>query len=59
MAGTFVMSAGVLLLSIPEFLKVYDLSEIESIKLLFTFYSIIGIVIILCISDFQTRWNLN
>lgn len=46
MAGTFARSAGVLLLSIPEFLKVYDLSEIESIKLLFTFYSIIGIVII-------------
>jgi len=44
MAGTFAMSAGVLLSGLPHvFAQQYGLNQIESIKPLFALYSIIGL----------------
>src|ERR671932_1090518 len=44
MAGTFAMSAGVLLSGLPQiFVQYYGLNQIESIKPLFVLYSIIGL----------------
>src|SRR5919199_5972088 len=44
MAGTFAMSAGVLLSGLPQvFVQQYGLNQIESIKPLFVLYSIIGL----------------
>src|SRR5918911_4777777 len=44
MAGTFAMSAGVLLSGLPHvFAQQYGLNQIESIKPLFVLYSIIGL----------------
>ncbi|MFL6369904.1 MAG: MFS transporter, partial [Nitrososphaeraceae archaeon] len=44
MAGTFAMSAGILVTGLPQiFAQQYGLNQIESIKPLFLFYSIIGI----------------
>jgi MFS family permease len=46
MAGTFAMSAGVLLSGLPEvFVNEYDLNQIESTKPLFLIYSIIGLAV--------------
>jgi MFS family permease len=47
MAGTFAMSAGILLSNLPSILQQqYGMSQIESIKPLFAFYSILTIVVI-------------
>jgi MFS family permease len=46
MAGTFAMSAGVLLSGLPSLLQQYGLNQIESIKPLFLFYSLLGIAVI-------------
>jgi MFS family permease len=47
MAGTFAMSAGILLSGLPEILqKYYGFVQVESIKPLFLLYSAIGIAVI-------------
>jgi MFS family permease len=47
MAGTFAMSAGILVTGLPRLLvQQYVLNQIESIKPLFIFYSITGLVVI-------------
>ena len=47
MAGTFAMSAGVLLSGLPQFIqKTYGLNQIESIRSLFLFYSICAIIVV-------------
>ena len=47
MAGTFAMSAGILLSGLPSTLQQqFGLNQIESIKPLFIFYSVLGIVVI-------------
>jgi MFS family permease len=47
MAGTFAMSAGILVTGLPRLLvQQYGLNQIESIKPLFIFYSITGLVVI-------------
>ena len=47
MAGTFAMSAGILLSGLPAILhQQFGLSQIESIKPLFVLYSILGIIVI-------------
>lgn len=47
MAGTFAMSAGVLLSGLPRILvQQYGLNQIESIKPLFLLYSIIGLAVL-------------
>jgi len=47
MAGTFAMSAGVLLSGFPQFIqKLYGLNQVESIRTLFLFYSICAIIVI-------------
>jgi MFS family permease len=43
MVGTFAMSAGILVSGVPDLLQQYGLNEINSIKPLFAFYTIIGI----------------
>ena len=43
MVGTFAMSAGILVSGVPDLLQQYGLNQINSIKPLFAFYSIIGI----------------
>jgi MFS family permease len=44
MAGTFAMSAGILVTGLPQiFVQQYGLNQIESIKPLFVLYSIIGL----------------
>jgi MFS family permease len=45
MAGTFAMSAGILVSGVPDLLQQYGLNQINSIKPLFGFYSIIGIAL--------------
>src|SRR2546425_5740741 len=47
MVGTFAMSAGVLLSGFPQFIqKLYGFNQIESIKMLFLFYSICAVIVI-------------
>src|SRR5690349_24096243 len=47
MVGTFAMSAGVLLTGLPQIItQQYGLNQIESIRPLFLFYSLIGLVIL-------------
>jgi MFS family permease len=47
MVGTFAMSAGVLLSGLPQILaQQYGLNQIESIRLLFLLYSIIGLAVL-------------
>jgi len=47
MAGTFAMSAGVLLSGLPPYIqKLYGLNQVESIRLLFLFYSICAVIVI-------------
>ncbi len=47
MVGTFAMSAGVLLAGLPQFIqKLYGLNQVESIRILFLFYSICAVVVI-------------
>jgi MFS family permease len=47
MAGTFAMSAGVLLSGLPPYIqKLYELNQVESIRLLFLFYSICAVIVI-------------
>jgi MFS family permease len=47
MAGTFAMSAGVLLSGFPQFIqKLYGLNQVESIRTLFLFYSICAVIVI-------------
>jgi MFS family permease len=47
MAGTFAMSAGVLLSGFPQYVqKLYGLNQVESIKTLFLFYSICAVIVI-------------
>ncbi len=47
MAGTFAMSAGVLLSGLPQFIqKLYGLNQVESIRFLFLFYSICAIMVV-------------
>ena len=44
MAGTFAMSAGILVTGLPQiFAQQYGLNQIDSIKPLFLLYSIIGL----------------
>jgi MFS family permease len=45
MVGTFAMSAGILVSGVPDLLQQYGLNQINSIKPLFAFYSIIGIAV--------------
>ena len=46
MAGTFAMSAGVLLSGFPQYLqKLYGLNQVDSIRTLFLFYSICAIIV--------------
>lgn len=47
MAGTFAMSAGILLSGLPSILQQqYGLNQVESVKPLFLLYSLLGIVVI-------------
>src|SRR5689334_5599680 len=47
MAGTFAMSAGVLVSGFPQYVqKLYGLNQIESIRTLFLFYSICAVIVI-------------
>ena len=47
MVGTFAMSAGVLLSGFPQFIqKLYGFNQIESIRMLFLFYSICAVIVI-------------
>ena len=47
MAGTFAMSAGILLSGLPPVLEQkYQIGQVDSIKLLFLLYSIFGIILI-------------
>ncbi|HYL67450.1 MAG TPA: MFS transporter [Nitrosopumilaceae archaeon] len=47
MVGTFAMSAGVLLSGLPQYIqKLYGLNQVESIRILFLFYSICAIIVI-------------
>ncbi|HET6457771.1 MAG TPA: MFS transporter [Nitrosopumilaceae archaeon] len=47
MAGTFAMSAGVLLSGFPQYVqKLYGLNQVESIRTLFLFYSICAVIVI-------------
>jgi len=47
MVGTFAMSGGVLLSGLPQFIqKQYGLNQVESIRILFLFYSICAVVVI-------------
>jgi len=45
MAGTFAMSAGILLAGLPQILQGYGFTEIESFKPLFALYVIFGIAV--------------
>ena len=45
MVGTFAMSAGILVSGVPDLLQQHGLNQINSIKPLFAFYSIIGIAV--------------
>ena len=47
MVGMLAMSAGILVSSLASYLEEYGLNQIESIKFLFVFYSILGIGVIL------------
>jgi MFS family permease len=48
MAGTFAMSAGVLLSGLPNIIEqYYQLNEIQSIKPLFLLYAILGLIVLL------------
>jgi MFS family permease len=48
MAGTFAMSAGVLLSGLPNMIEqYYQLNEIQSIKPLFLLYAILGLIVLL------------
>ena len=47
MAGTFAMSAGVLLSGFPQYLqKLYGLNQVDSIRTLFLFYSVCAVIVI-------------
>lgn len=47
MAGTFAMSAGVLLSGFPQYIqKLYGLNQVESIRILFLFYSACAVIVI-------------
>jgi MFS family permease len=47
MAGTFAMSAGILLSGLPQIIqKLYGLNQVESIRSLFLFYSICAIIVV-------------
>ena len=47
MAGTFAMSGGVLLLGLPRIFELqYGLDQVQSIKPLFLFYSVVGIGVV-------------
>jgi MFS family permease len=47
MAGTFAMSAGVLLSGFPQYVqKLYGFHQVESIRILFLFYSICAVIVI-------------
>lgn len=47
MAGTFAMSAGVLISGLPQFIqKTYGLNQIESIRSLFLFYSVCAVIVV-------------
>ena len=47
MAGTFAMSAGVLLSGLPQFIqKLYGLNQVESIRFLFLLYSICAVGVV-------------
>lgn len=47
MVGMLAMSAGILVSSLASYLEEYGLNQIDSIKFLFVFYSILGIGVIL------------
>lgn len=47
MVGTFAMSAGILISGFPSILQLYGLNQIESVRSLFTLYSIFGIGVII------------
>jgi MFS family permease len=47
MVGMFAMSAGILVSSLASYLEEYGLNQVESIKFLFVFYSILGIGVML------------
>ncbi len=47
MVGTFAMSAGVLLSGLPQYIqKLYGLNQVESIRILFLFYSMCAVIVI-------------
>jgi MFS family permease len=60
MVGTFAMSAGILVTGLPQiFVQQYGLNQIESIKLLFVLYSIIGLGVLGIYFLISNRVELN